>query len=134
MSEQATLPRTEAEWAVHDAQGEVERTRRQLVETMRDLAERLADEASRLDADADRSVNSLGVVQGRGGEVDRLCALLHERRSTLAKVERLVSREQTALEAEHAAVMADDVEDSPHWMATVEACPSCAEARRDHLS
>jgi hypothetical protein len=53
---------------------------------MERLADDLAREAGRLRDNPDRTVNSLGVVQGRGMDVDRLCALLDERRKSAAKL------------------------------------------------
>jgi hypothetical protein len=77
---------TDLDWIVREACREVDATRLDLVEAMERLADDLAREAGRLRDNADRTVNSLGVVQGRGMDVDRLCALLDERRKSAAKL------------------------------------------------
>jgi hypothetical protein len=82
---------TELDWIVWNARREVEATRLDLVEAMERLADDLAREAGRLRDNPDRIVNSLGVVQGRGMDVDRLCALLDERRKSAAKLYCLVA-------------------------------------------
>jgi hypothetical protein len=118
---------TDLDWALRDAVRDVEYTRGRLVYVMRRLAEDMAREADRLDADPDRTVNSLGVVQGRGLDVDRLCAVLDEQRKTAVTLERMLAAEHDVETAS-----ADDVEDSPHWMGTVAGCPRCADVRHDH--
>ncbi|MFO8012076.1 MAG: hypothetical protein R6X20_02105 [Phycisphaerae bacterium] len=52
---------------------DAERRRDELIGEMRDLADRLQQAADRLDEDG--HVNGLGVVQHRGGEIDRLCGV-----------------------------------------------------------
>jgi hypothetical protein len=82
---------TDLDWIVWNARREVEATRLDLVEAMERLAADLAREAGRLRDNPDRTVNSLGVVQGRGANVDRLCALLDERRKGAAHLRCLVA-------------------------------------------
>lgn len=87
-----TVPTTELGWALHTAQRNVESTRQQLVTQMRRLAEEMATSADRLQADADRTVNSLGEVQGQGLRVDLLCRQLCSERDTLAMLTHLTRR------------------------------------------
>jgi hypothetical protein len=87
-----TVPTTELGWALHTAQRNAEMTRQDLVRQMRALAENMATEANRLEADADRTVNSLGEVQGQGLRVDLLCRQLCSNRETVAMLAHLVAR------------------------------------------
>jgi gamma-glutamyl:cysteine ligase YbdK (ATP-grasp superfamily) len=67
-----------------DVTCDAERRRAELVGEMRDLAERLQQAADRLDEDG--HVNGLGVVQHRGSEIDRLCAIY---RTLVSSAERM---------------------------------------------
>ena len=82
--------KTALEYLTESAERTAEGTRTQMVREMRALADRLVYEAEKLEADSDRLPNSLGEVQSRGPEVDRLCALLAEQTGTAAQLRRLV--------------------------------------------
>ena len=61
-------------------------TRENLIDRMRALAGDLQRAADRLAEDPANRPNSLGVVQGLGREVDRLCAVFAEQREHAATV------------------------------------------------
>jgi hypothetical protein len=64
-------------------------TREQLLRGMNSLAAKMADDARLLNAWPARHVNELGEVQGRGRDIDSLCAQLEQQRRwvvTLASI------------------------------------------------
>lgn len=80
------------QYAIQDAAREVEYARDRLVLAMRGLAERMTRCANNLVQDPGFIVNSLGEVQGQGGEVDRMCALFAAKKEELVRMERLAAR------------------------------------------
>jgi hypothetical protein len=92
MSNVPTIPSAEmdpearariARFVIERAERDVTKTVEELIYLMERLAERLTRSAADLRArGADASVNTLGEVQGQGLDVDRLCALLRERKAT----------------------------------------------------
>lgn len=64
-------------YAWMEAHRDVQRTRQELKKEAEYLARKMNELAR--DVSQHHTINSLGEVQGRGLEVDRLCALLHER-------------------------------------------------------
>lgn len=74
-------------WQIRTDSQRVQRTADQLQDEMRSLARGLLRAADTLAesslAELPHAVNRLGEVQGRGLEIDRLCALLAERSDAL---------------------------------------------------
>ena len=62
---------------------EIEFTKQSLIDKARWLARDLTETADRIETDPDYVHNSLGIVQGKGLDVDRFCAVLSQQRATL---------------------------------------------------
>lgn len=83
---------TDLDWARLAAAQEVDRTRMNLVDEMERLGRDLLAEAGRL-RDTERIDGPVGVViQGRAHDVDRLCAVLNERREVVRMLDGLHRR------------------------------------------
>jgi hypothetical protein len=76
----------------HRATREIEFSKRQLIDKARWLARDLTEAADRLEADPEYVLNGLGIVQGKGLDVDRFCAVLAEQRAALRMVSALLKR------------------------------------------
>ena len=73
----------ETDYLLQDADRAVARTHEALADKVSHLAERMTTLAARLEREGTEArVNELGVVQGLGADVDRLCALLYAARQT----------------------------------------------------
>lgn len=78
-----SLKERKIDYIVERASYRAESTREELVSKARRLADDLNTFAGRLEANHDYVLNSLGEVQGKGMDIDRLCAILTEQRSLL---------------------------------------------------
>ncbi len=76
MAKTYTLAETEKRiaYALEDAERKEEYAKEKLTSAVRNIAERMAYLADRLEQDETLVVNSLGELQGRGPNLDRLCA------------------------------------------------------------
>lgn len=80
------LPGSKEYWFLLDLAHDVENLRRNLALSMHHLAESLKREARRLEEEgADATFNSLGEVQGKGCEIDRMCGELDRVRGIYAR-------------------------------------------------
>ena len=66
---------------------QVQDTRQRLIREMKDLADPLIRETELCTSDPSRMINSLGVVQSRGLEIDRQCAVLRCKQDALKVLE-----------------------------------------------
>lgn len=75
------------------AEGRAERTAHQLAAYARSLADQLAAVATALsDAPLTASYNTIGVVQGRGANIDMLCGQLAAEKQALADLKYLAEK------------------------------------------
>jgi hypothetical protein len=61
-------------YALQDAQRQVEYSQERLTNAARSMSERMAELANKVKNEPTAVINSLGELQGRGPDLDRLCA------------------------------------------------------------
>src|SRR5438270_192738 len=83
------------------AESNLKRAREELRAVADWLERDMANLINRIDDDKDDLVNSLGEVQGKGREVDRLCTVLSERRDHLKMLQWLKEKEIEDLPPDH---------------------------------
>lgn len=71
--EPPTVHRITIEQCIEIVESDEGMIRRELIQRMRNLASKLQAEAANLASDTEYTPNSLGVIQGAGSEIDRLC-------------------------------------------------------------
>lgn len=86
---------------------EMDFTRDQLIRKAASLSETLKRMATDLAQDTDASFNGLGVIQGQGAEIDRLCGELKVLRGVHSKLQWAQNREEEAAQALTAATDID---------------------------
>jgi hypothetical protein len=74
--------------ALKYALADAEQDRDRAIATLRDRAVRIRENMDRLVQRLDHggNVNSLGEIQGSGGDLDRACAVLHERMDAIVRL------------------------------------------------
>ncbi len=66
-------------------ESDIEYTRKAIIQRARSLVDDLTRLADRLEADSDAGINTIGVLQGSGVELDTCCAKLGVQRETLKR-------------------------------------------------